>query len=246
VATLEVTRSQETLTSGNKPVVSYVLRNCLVTSVTPAISGNEISEEVCLSFEEIEWGYRSVLADGSFGELISRRFSFAQNRQLMHIVEEGGVLPAGGPLTPQPPPRLGYHEFVPMTAFIVMWMDPEHPELVDIHNVIRETCDAYGIRAVRADDIQHDDKITDLILEQIRTSEFIVADLTGERPNVYYEIGHAHASGKRPILVRRKGTHLHFDLSTHNVKEYRNATELREILHRRFDGLGLKRNRSEI
>jgi hypothetical protein len=125
----------------------------------------------------------------------------------------------------------------PGTPFIMMWINPNQPELNDVRDVVKETFAAFGIKAVRADEIEHSDGITDRIIAEIRQSEYLFADLTGERPSVYYEIGYAHAMSKPVMLYRRKGVAIHFDLAYRNCPEYENLGDLRNKLRARLTSL---------
>jgi hypothetical protein len=111
-------------------------------------------------------------------------------------------------------------------AFIMMSISATDPTLEDSLNAIKRATAQHGIDAVRVDEIEHSKKITDVILEQLSGSRFLVCDISTERPNVYYELGYAHGIGKEVILVAREGTTLHFDIKDYNVILYKSYSDL--------------------
>ena len=77
------------------------------------------------------------------------------------------------------------------------------------------------MRSVRADDdIFATGKIIDQVWEGITKSRVLVAELTGRNPNVFYELGLAHALNKPVVLVSSNQTDVPFDLKHIRVIYY--------------------------
>jgi hypothetical protein len=119
--------------------------------------------------------------------------------------------------------------FVPDTVFVVMSFSPD---LDESYRAIQDGASELGLRAERADDSVGSGIILSQITKSIEDAEFVVVDLTNERPNVYYELGYAHGVGNASadiLLVAREGTALHFDIAPLRVRYYSSAAELAEI-----------------
>lgn len=83
----------------------------------------------------------------------------------------------------------------------------------DIYEVgIKAACRDAGAYCERVDEQLFEGSILERIYHQIRTADIIVADMTGRNPNVFYEVGYAHALNKRVILLTRSTEDIPFDL----------------------------------
>lgn len=70
-----------------------------------------------------------------------------------------------------------------------------------------------GLRAMRADDeIFATGKIMDQVWAGINASKVLVAELTGRNPNVFYELGLAHALKKPVVLISASEEDVPFDV----------------------------------
>jgi hypothetical protein len=105
------------------------------------------------------------------------------------------------------------------TCFVMM---PFTAPLGDYYSKIyKPAIEKAGLRPVRADtDIFGTGKIIDQIWSGINSAKVLVAELTTRNPNVFYELGLAHALEKPVVLVSSNEDDIPFDLKHIRVIYY--------------------------
>lgn len=107
-------------------------------------------------------------------------------------------------------------------AFVIMQFSEEYNELYK--EVIKPVCEEYGLECERADDFFTTNVIIQDIIQSIVSASVIIAEITPDNPNVFYEVGYSHAIGKPTILLcDRKRDKLPFDLSSFRTLFYENS-----------------------
>jgi hypothetical protein len=104
---------------------------------------------------------------------------------------------------------VGVREFLD-TCFVMMpfgpWYDAYYKEIYV--PAIKEA----GFEPVRADELFSSGSVVEQIWEQIDKAKVLLADLTGKNPNVFYELGLAHADRKPVIFTSGVLDDVPFDL----------------------------------
>lgn len=95
-------------------------------------------------------------------------------------------------------------------AFVLMPFDKRFDDIYKIG--IKEPALKLDIRAERVDEQIYVEGMLERIYCQIDEADIIIADLSGQNPNVFYEVGYAHAKGKICILLTSKTEDIPFDL----------------------------------
>jgi len=79
--------------------------------------------------------------------------------------------------------------------------------------VIEPVVSEFGYKAVRPDRISRPGIITSQIIYYVINAPLVIADLTGQNPNVFYELAVRHATKKPVIQIIEKGEQVPFDVS---------------------------------
>jgi hypothetical protein len=98
-------------------------------------------------------------------------------------------------------------------SFVLM---PFAREFDDIYKLgIQAVANEKGMIAERVDEQRFSESILERVYRQIKTADIIIADMTGKNPNVFYEVGYAHANDKLCILLTQSADDIPFDLKHH-------------------------------
>lgn len=121
------------------------------------------------------------------------------------------------------------HSNTDKSVFVMM---PFRPSLDEVYRlVVKPTVErATGFQCFRGDDLYGPRAIMADIWRAIRRSELVLADLTDRNPNVFYELGLAHAVGKAVILIAQCMDDVPFDLRHLRVVLYANTEAGRKKL----------------
>ena len=133
-----------------------------------------------------------------------------------------------------------YIESIRPVAFVVMQFSAEYTALYK--DVIAPVCEEFGYQVIRGDNVYTNGLIIDDITRSIRDCSIVIADITPNNANVYYEIGFAHGIGKQTILLSdRNREKLPFDISGFRLLFYDNTiggkAAVEEALRKHLDAI---------
>lgn len=178
-----------------KPVVP------LNFSITGIDKGSRRLFNLALTRQYSERFFRTE--DGSPAHGFINRINFAPRHDTMHRVQTlMGLLRA----LERP------------TVFGVRLLNPKHEKYASVEDyfegVVKPVVDELGYKLVIIDGRKSsDESIINLeIFTKLHRSNVVIADITGERPNNFIELGYALGRGHRVMVTAEEGTHNPFDI----------------------------------
>jgi hypothetical protein len=118
--------------------------------------------------------------------------------------------------------------------FVIMQFSAPFNELYS--DVIQPVGTEAGFIVVRADELYGPGLIIADLEQQILEAKAIIADITPNNPNVYWEVGYAHAVRKPTVLIAERDTELPFDVSPFRTLLYEDTiagkARIEEGLHK--------------
>lgn len=114
----------------------------------------------------------------------------------------------------------------PDLVFVLMPFKDEFAEVYQSIKMAGKLINGRPLTVDRMDEKRGPYMISDAILDRIKQAALVVAEVTEENANVYFEIGYARGVGKLVLPCARKGTTLPFDIKDINTVFYSTTNNL--------------------
>ncbi|MFM5544981.1 hypothetical protein [Aeromonas sp. 30P] len=112
----------------------------------------------------------------------------------------------------------------------VFVLTPFNEEYLSQYEAIKDVVIDFGFSCTRGDDEKLSSNILSHIVEQIASSRIVIANISGRNPNVFYELGIAHALGKPVVIVSESLVNIPFDISNSRILAFENIENLKKEL----------------
>jgi guanylate kinase len=123
----------------------------------------------------------------------------------------------------------GHPPIDPHLLAVAMSFNEANPKLVDYFDAMQQAAQAVSksYHCERVDMKPGIRPLRDEFHELTERARCVIADLTENRPNVYYELGSAQARRKPCLITAEKGTDVSFYPKQYKILFYESATDLR-------------------
>lgn len=130
-------------------------------------------------------------------------------------------------------------------AFVLMPFDRNFEDIY--HLGIKAVANELGVVAERVDEQHFSETILERIYRQIENCDFVIAEMTGRNPNVFYEVGYAHAKAKLCSLITQSAGDIPFDLKHHPHVVYDGSiVDLKSQLASKIEWMKLEIERKRV
>ena len=102
---------------------------------------------------------------------------------------------------------------------IVFVITPFGEDYIALYDELKRTYEK-EFEFTNGGDLDNQQNILQDIVEGIYRADVVIADLTGLNPNVFYELGLAHALNKKVIIITQDLSELPFDIRSYRANEY--------------------------
>lgn len=95
---------------------------------------------------------------------------------------------------------------------------------------IRNILSDFNFNCIRGDEQNITGNILPHIIKKIIQSRVVIANITGRNPNVFYELGIAHALNKPTIIISKNESDIPFDIKSQRIIFYKTKEDLKSSL----------------